>query len=493
VAIKILVDDRRQDHESRSRFLRERRACARMDHPQVVRVLDAGEDGSILYLVMELLDGLTLQEVAARLGPLPVADAIAVAIQALAGLSHAHSRGLVHRDVKPSNLMLSPGGVVTIVDWGLSRFTDGVEEAESRFVTRGLVAFGTPQFMAPERTIYPESCDLRSDIFSLGATLNAMLIGRTASGSNGPSPSDGTRPPAAKTLPSLRDIRPDVPAALARVIQRMVDPDIEARPASFEDATALLEPFARDANLAGLLDVAGQTAPRRIVVPNVVTPTPGPSTGSQRMQVRPRLRMKDAAPWATAFLAIAVSFVGWRVLPRWIPGSSLRTSQISASASSSTRTAAPESVSPRLDVRLVGKSRRIFRPGEPMRFEVTSATAGTLLAYKIPVIDARPGVPRPVALENHSHSRQIAAGQAIEFITKSGENLSEGARGRGVIVLALSPQNTRAEDAEAAGRTALNGLSNDGPEALETLKSSAWPAGWTCRLVRYDVIGDPIE
>jgi len=174
VAIKVLPADVAGDPARRARFEREAHAVASLSHPNILAIHDIGSDDGVTYAVMELLDGRTLREVVGG-GPRGLREAVDVARQIARGLEAAHARGLVHRDVKPENVMVLPDGHVKILDFGLvaERAGDvptGAPTQTLEFATRPGVLLGTPGYMAPEQ-VRGEAADQRSDIFALGCVL----------------------------------------------------------------------------------------------------------------------------------------------------------------------------------------------------------------------------------------------------------------------------------------------------------------------------------
>ncbi len=168
VAVKLLAESLAGDIAFRKRFLREARLAARLSHPNVVAVFDAGEaDGGRPYIVMEYVDGTTLE----GRGPLPAAEAVALAVQACHGLAHAHAAGLVHRDVKPHNLLLRTDGTLKVADFGIAR------AAEATALTQIGSVLGTAAYLAPEQAA-GEEVTAAADVYSLGAVLYELLAGR---------------------------------------------------------------------------------------------------------------------------------------------------------------------------------------------------------------------------------------------------------------------------------------------------------------------------
>jgi serine/threonine protein kinase len=176
VALKVLPAQLLHDERAVARFRREMEAVGKLDHPNIIRASDAGEDASWHFLVMELVEGVDLARLSMLLGPLPVADACEVARQAASALQHAHQHGLVHRDIKPSNLLLTSSGEVKLLDLGLARFYG--EQSISEVLTATGAVMGTPDYMAPEQSFEPKSVDIRADLYGLGCTLYKLLVGR---------------------------------------------------------------------------------------------------------------------------------------------------------------------------------------------------------------------------------------------------------------------------------------------------------------------------
>ncbi len=177
VALKVLTVVSANDQVARERFFREARVAAGLNHPNVIRVFDLRREDAILYLVMEYITGDSIQHVVSRNGPLSWQVAVDYARQIALGLQHAHENGLVHRDIKPGNLLLSPDGTVKIIDLGLVRWEADEEGKLTEQVDRSIL--GTADYLAPEQAVNSSAVDIRADIYSLGATLYFMLAGRT--------------------------------------------------------------------------------------------------------------------------------------------------------------------------------------------------------------------------------------------------------------------------------------------------------------------------
>ncbi|HEX5616126.1 MAG TPA: serine/threonine-protein kinase [Acidimicrobiia bacterium] len=229
VAVKLLRTELRHDPDAHDRFLAEARAAAALAHPNVVAVHDAGEDDGDAYLVMERLSGRTLADDLAR-GPLAPERACDIVLDVLAGLEAAHKAGIVHRDVKPGNVMWTDDGRVKVGDFGIA--TSSASE-----MTRTGEVIGTPAYLAPER-IEGERATPRSDLFAVGVLLYHCLAGTT--------PFPGDTPIAVAfaisqgRVRALHDLAPDLPMSLVAVVERAMAHDPQDRyPSADAMATAL--------------------------------------------------------------------------------------------------------------------------------------------------------------------------------------------------------------------------------------------------------------
>ena len=176
VAVKVLPQELSLDSPWRKRFSREVRVTAAIDHPNVVRILDYGEDSGCLFLTMELIPGESLRVLISR-GALPLQKVLDYGIQIAAALEAAHAAGVIHHDLKPGNIMVTPEGTVKVVDFGLSRFEDdsGADSSRSRLSQVGTPA-GTIDYLSPEQA-GGRRVDARSDLFAMGSVLYEMLSG----------------------------------------------------------------------------------------------------------------------------------------------------------------------------------------------------------------------------------------------------------------------------------------------------------------------------
>ncbi len=241
VALKTLdTQNLHGSEEAQSRFQREIAIITRLNHPNIVRAFEVIRTRTQIYLVLEYVDGQDLAALVKHRGALPIDQAVGYAIQAARGLSYAHRSGVIHRDLKPGNLLLTREGVVKLADLGLAREEDG--DPDSGLTMQG-ACLGTPEFMAPEQAEDATRVDARTDLYGLGATLFHLLTGEL--------PVQGssfmqrlqrllTEPPR-----PLAEVRPDVPAGLAALVDRLRARDPADRPASADEVIALLSPYAR--------------------------------------------------------------------------------------------------------------------------------------------------------------------------------------------------------------------------------------------------------
>ena len=230
VAVKFLRPELASDPAVRMRFQGEARAAALLTHPNVVQIYDSGTDGGLPYLVMELLPGRTLAHEVAEAGPLDEARVRALGREILGALAAAHAVGIVHRDVKPGNVLLTADGTAKVADFGIAKIADAATTQTGEIM-------GTVAYMAPER-FAGEPATARTDVYSVGAVLFEALTGRP--------PFDGHDPWAAADAirdghrPSVRALRPDVDPALADAVERAMAVDPAGRFGSAAEMAAAL-------------------------------------------------------------------------------------------------------------------------------------------------------------------------------------------------------------------------------------------------------------
>jgi eukaryotic-like serine/threonine-protein kinase len=174
VALKVLPKDRAANPVLVRRFKAEGQAAAQMEHPNIVRVFEAGEADGFLYMALEYVEGIDVYELVERRGVIPVKRSTDIIRQTALALQHAHEKGIVHRDIKPSNLLIKRDGSVKLADMGLARSVDETLETN---ITRAGTTVGTVDYMSPEQARNSKAADVRSDIYSLGCTWYHMLTG----------------------------------------------------------------------------------------------------------------------------------------------------------------------------------------------------------------------------------------------------------------------------------------------------------------------------
>jgi len=279
VAVKLLRPTAGQDSTLRKRFLREARLAAQLAHQNIVRIYDFGEVDDGLFIVMEYVAGQTLADV----GKLPAEEAVPLALQACAGLQHAHEAGLVHRDVKPANLLVGDDGVLKIADFGIA------QAAEATRLTEHGTVLGTAAYLSPEQAA-GATVTLATDVYSLGAVLYELLTART------PHEFRSLAEIAAKhndgAIVPVRDLEPAVPAPLEATVMRCLARDPRFRPRSAAELSQ---------ELAASLDVATAPLPTARIEP----PRSRRSNG---------IKVKRRRPLLAGAIALAVAAVIFAVL-----------------------------------------------------------------------------------------------------------------------------------------------------------------------------------
>jgi len=333
VAVKILpVGPADKPHAAVLRFQREVEVVAQLSHPNIVTAHDADEAEVGYYLVMELIDGPDLAREVKTHGPLPVRRAVAVLLQAARGLEYAHGRGVVHRDVKPGNLLWDRAGTVKVTDLGLARVHEALAESDDATnpLTESGHIFGTADYMPPEQANDFHAVDPRGDVYSLGCTQYYLLTGRSPY--RGRSAMETLLKHRDEPIPPLSDAGPEVPPALEAIYRKMMAKSPEDRFGSMTDLIAALERCGYRADEAGTprgpAPVVAASEPTR-VSPSVCEPTSATRPDNVRESGWPLAappRPRSTGPsfhgplWVTLFLVVAaVAGVGLWWMPAATP------------------------------------------------------------------------------------------------------------------------------------------------------------------------------
>ena len=284
VAIKILRDDLAQDAEFRRRFHDESQAVAMLSHPNIMAVYDVSRASELEYIVMELIDGITLKQYMQKKGgPLSWKEALHFTTQIMKALSHAHSRGIIHRDIKPQNIMVLRDGSVKVADFGIARL------ASSNQNTLTQEALGSVHYISPEQA-RGSRIDARSDIYSAGVVLYEMLTGRL--------PYEGDSPVSVaiqhiNSMPlAPRELNPDIPEALEAITTKAMASNVEQRYVDAEAMLADLEEFRKNPNInfdyspADFIGSEGTDEPTQVIDTSYRKPAPRPATPQQSRRRR---------------------------------------------------------------------------------------------------------------------------------------------------------------------------------------------------------------
>jgi serine/threonine protein kinase len=309
VAIKALSEELSQDARSAERFRREARAAAGLSHPNVAGVFDYGEDDGTQFIVMELVEGETLADRLCREGSLGPADATRVAAEIAAALEAAHAAGIVHRDVKPGNVMLTPQGEVKVLDFGIAA-------AAGAHLTATGFTIGTAAYLSPEQAAGKRATPA-SDVYALGVVLFEMLSGRPPF--TGETPVAVAAAHVSQDPPSLSAVAPGVPSHLALVCQQVLSKDPTLRPPSAGALRQmLLQPETVPEPRTGAAADAEEASPDRAtaalpladataVLPVGAQPVPAPISPSQPPEAGPTDRRRS---WLTVgAILVALSLI----------------------------------------------------------------------------------------------------------------------------------------------------------------------------------------
>jgi eukaryotic-like serine/threonine-protein kinase len=334
VAVKVAMDPLlERDPVYASRFKREARAAAGISNPGVATVYDAGADGPTRYIVMEYVEGRDLAAILRDGGPLAPSRAAGIAEQVADTLAAAHAAGIVHRDIKPGNIMVTPEGRIKVLDFGIARTTDGVN------LTQTASVLGTAPYMSPEQAM-GQPADARSDIYSLGCVLYEMLTGKP--------PFMGDLPAAVlhqhvRVAPkSPRALNPDVPPALDALVLQMLAKSPEDRPQTAAEVRDRLAALAAATEATTPLPPAPPPPARIVPLPPPPAVDPVAPTDSA---TTPPGRKRGPAGWV-ALLVIGIVLLGAAVAYAVSGGSSGHSSSASTSSSSHTTSSPTTSSTP---------------------------------------------------------------------------------------------------------------------------------------------------
>jgi len=289
VAVKLLLPELAEDDDFVARFRREARAAASLNHPNVVAVYDSGEHEGHYFIVMEFVDGPTLAELITDDAPLPEARAAEIGMEIAAALAAAHQQGIVHRDVKPGNVLLGSGGAVKVVDFGIARAV-----ASSTDLTRPGTIVGSVAYLSPEQAM-GEEVGPAADIYSLGAVLYAMVTRQPPFSGDTPVAVAHQHVHQAPTPPSERN--PNVSPAFEAVVLESLAKDPGDRPASAEAVRQRLLDVVEGATSPDATAVMTATQIFDAPLPAAAAPTAGPP------------RNKNAALTAAVALILAVAVI----------------------------------------------------------------------------------------------------------------------------------------------------------------------------------------
>jgi serine/threonine protein kinase len=322
VVLKVIRPELVANADVVQRFQREARLAARLAHPNVVTVYEAEEVGSTQLLAMEFIEGVNLAELVKERGLLPVAESCELIRQTAIGLEYIHSQGLVHRDIKPHNLLVSRTGHVKILDLGLATLKGGPKSA-TKELTADRQFLGTVDYAAPEQWESSRDVDIRADIYSLGCTLYYLLAGEAPF----PHKKYSTLMQqmwahSQAPLPPIRELRPDLPEDIAAILTRMLAKNRDERFARPDEVAAALAPFTQDCNLAEYVGTARRTTTSKLDLSRVSSVRDAKNKTSVLLQKKGISRRR---------LAVGAAVCPGRRPARGIVGASVRSLEESAS------------------------------------------------------------------------------------------------------------------------------------------------------------------
>lgn len=298
-ALKVLFEKHRKNPAMFARFQLEAQAGLRLTHPNILRTLEINrtEDiyGEIHYMAMEFVQGITLVELLHLRRGIPWRQACDIICQAAEGLQYAHDQGLIHRDVKPDNLLIRSNGAVKVLDFGLAMLDENGEEFSMAMI-HGQNCLGTADYIAPEQSLDSYRIDARADIYSLGCTLYALLVGRVPF--SAPSNAEKVDCHRRKRARPVREFRLDVPERVELIVRKMMAKKPENRFASASEVIRYLQPFANresvEFDFDAVLAARAAEAQRRLTTQDMT------QIGSDSTQARVVSAATDPRPHASA-------------------------------------------------------------------------------------------------------------------------------------------------------------------------------------------------
>lgn len=306
VAIKILREDYSKNEAFRERFRLEAKAAANLSHPNIVTVHDFGFDSDRLYLVMEYLPGTDLKTILRERTRLPIQEAVNIIVQAAAGIGYAHRAGLIHCDVKPHNILVTPDQRIKVTDFGIARAMASIHPEE-----RSDVVWGSPLYFSPEQAA-GEPPSPASDVYSLGIVLYEMVTGRLPFQSN--DPVELARMHREVLPPHPRRFNPEIPPTLEQIILKVLSKEPAARYRTADQFARVLSTFLETQQAPPIVrpnTSEADTQPQ--LIPLQTPPSSQPSTATQESD--------DAAlniDWVTIFLALLAILAVGGLIPFWL-------------------------------------------------------------------------------------------------------------------------------------------------------------------------------
>ncbi len=301
VAIKVLPATYAKDPTFMERFVREARAIAKLYHPHILPVHDFGEQDGTTYIVMEYVSGGTLKRRLKPNQPMPLRDAIDLILQVCQALECAHQHNIVHRDIKPGNMLLRSDSFVLLSDFGIAKILEA-----NTVLTRTGVGIGTPQYMSPEQSTGSANVGPRSDLYSLGIVLYQAVAGRVPFGSPGDAPLTISLKHVNEPLPPPRQFAPDLPPLVEQVIIKALEKDPDRR---FQSATEMIDAL-NNVNMALRGPSIGFSSAFQAVAPSYPSSSSAQADGAERGQPSMPISPLPPSQGVTCFRCSAVNLPG---------------------------------------------------------------------------------------------------------------------------------------------------------------------------------------